>query len=57
MDGKKESAQLSDEELDEVTGGRDDYDACEWSPTGSHDWVLDDGRGCLVCRHCGIRQA
>ncbi len=57
MNEKKESAQLNDEELDEVTGGRDDYDACEWSPTGSHDWVLDNDRGCLVCSYCGIRQA
>ena len=53
MEEKKENAQLSDEELDKVTGGSDDYDACEWSPTGSHHWVLDNG--CLVCEHCRIR--
>ena len=60
MDEKKENAQLSDEELDEVTGGfggHDDYDVCEWNPngTGSHSWVLDSSRGCLVCEYCGIR--
>ncbi len=56
MDEKKENAQLSDEELSEVTGGHDDYDACEWSPTGSHSWVFNSSLGCWVCEHCEIRK-
>ena len=33
MENNKDKAALNDELLDKVSGGFDDYDLCEWSPS------------------------
>ena len=57
MEKKKalDEKELDDEMLDKVSGGFDDYDLCEWSPTGAHEWELDQDLHCLRCKYCGIR--
>ena len=57
MEKKKalDEKELDDEMLDKVSGGFDDYNVCEWSPSGTHEWELDQDFHCLRCKHCGIR--
>ena len=56
---EKAGMELTDEELDNVSGGcnnddDDDNTKCSCNPTGSkeHDWELIDGK--LVCKHCKV---
>lgn len=50
--------ELSDEELDKVSGGCCDDDGdntnCSCNPTGikEHEWELKDGK--LTCKYCGV---
>lgn len=55
---KREEAALNDELLDKVSGGSDDYDYCEWSSAGKHEWEdYKDANGQYRrrCKRCGIR--
>ena len=60
MDKNKGKVKLNDELLDEVAGGFDDYDFCEWNEDGSgnHGWqmiVREDGSIMYECRWCHLR--
>ena len=50
--------ELTDEELDNVSGGCNDDDdgdntKCSWNPNGKdHEWELIDGK--QKCKHCGV---
>ena len=58
MDEKKIKI-LNDDDLDNVSGGCDDYNICEWSPTGMHEWIPvseDDKYGMQKCKHCDIKK-
>ncbi len=51
---EKAGMELTDEELDKVAGGCDDYnyDFCEWSPNNTHCFENQNGR--IVCTYCGV---
>ena len=58
MEEKKKKVALNDELLDKVSGGFDDYDLCEWSPSGYHEYedyeVSPDVKG-RRCKWCLLR--
>ena len=45
------AAELTDEELEHVAGGADDYDACP--QCGSNDYVWKGELRACVCLQCG----
>ena len=58
MDKNKEKVKLNDELLDKISGGGDDYNVCDWSPTELHEWEPaepEPGGRVMICRWCGIR--
>ena len=52
MDKKKN---VNDEQLEKISGGFDDYNHCDWSPTELHEWEDYEispnvtGRRCKWC--------
>ena len=55
---ENDNMELTDEELDKVSGGHGDDDGdntlCYLNPIGSdHEWE-DRGNGRLICKYCGV---
>ena len=53
---ENDNMELTDEELDKVSGGHDDGDntMCYWNPEGSEHIWEEDGNGRLACKYCGV---
>ncbi len=58
MEKNDNGRKLDDALLEKISGGRDDYDLCEWSPTAKHQWELREmypGVKEMRCKWCDIK--
>ena len=51
--------ELTDDELNNITGGNGKTEKCSKSPTGCHEGIrlttIDGAFGPLICKHCHIQ--